>query len=157
LREATDGWDDDAALPNDRGHEDPQPVAGDGTLLRARRGKIRQAFQPVAGSLGAGGGTAYQIYLASTGISWAGFNVAVSALRFFYGVTLGCAAMVERIPYARKQQQLPVILSAEEVMRFFAAVPSLKNRTALMTAYAPACGSPKSRGCGSPISTATAC
>jgi integrase/recombinase XerD len=79
---------------------------------------------------------AYQIYLASTGISWAGFNVAVSALRFFYGVTLGCAAMVERIPYARKQQQLPVILSAEEVMRFFAAVPSLKNRTALMTAYA---------------------
>jgi integrase/recombinase XerD len=44
--------------------------------------------------------------------------------------------MVERIPYARKQQQLPVILSAEEVVRFFAAVPGLKNRTALMTAYA---------------------
>ena len=44
--------------------------------------------------------------------------------------------MVERIPHARKQQQLPVILSAEEVVRFLAAVPSLKNRTALMTAYA---------------------
>jgi integrase/recombinase XerD len=44
--------------------------------------------------------------------------------------------MVERIPYARKQQQLPVILSAEEVVRFFAAVPSMKHRTALMTAYA---------------------
>ena len=44
--------------------------------------------------------------------------------------------MVERIPYARKQQQLPVILSAEEVVRFFAAVPGLKQRTALMTAYA---------------------
>jgi integrase/recombinase XerD len=44
--------------------------------------------------------------------------------------------MVERIPYARKQQQLPVILSAEEVVRFFAAVPSLKQRIALMTAYA---------------------
>jgi integrase/recombinase XerD len=44
--------------------------------------------------------------------------------------------MVERIPCARKQRQLPVILSAEEVVRFFAAVPSLKHRTALMTAYA---------------------
>ena len=29
----------------------------------------------------------YQIHLASSGMSWAGFNVAVCALRFFYGVT----------------------------------------------------------------------
>jgi len=40
---------------------------------------------------------AYQIYLTTTAISWAGFNVAVCALRFFYGVTLGRTAMVERI------------------------------------------------------------
>jgi integrase/recombinase XerD len=79
---------------------------------------------------------AYQIHLTTTGISWAGFNVAVCALRFFYGVTLGRTAMVERIPYARKHRQLPVILSTDEVARFFAAVPSLKHRTALMTAYA---------------------
>jgi integrase/recombinase XerD len=44
--------------------------------------------------------------------------------------------MVERIPHARKQQLLPVILSADEIVRFFAAVPSLKHRTALMAAYA---------------------
>ena len=69
-------------------------------------------------------------------IFWASFNVAVCGLRFFYGVTLGSTAMVERIPYARKRRQLPVILSAEEVARFFAAVPNLKHRTALMTAYA---------------------
>src|SRR3954447_21562097 len=79
---------------------------------------------------------AYQVHLTTTGISWAGFNVAVCALRFLYGVTLGRTAMVERIPYARKQQQLPVILSADEIVRFFAAVPSLKHRTALMAAYA---------------------
>jgi integrase/recombinase XerD len=78
----------------------------------------------------------YQIHLASSGMSWAGFNVAVCALRFFYGVTLGRSAMVERIPYARKRRQLPVILSADEVMQFLAAVPNLKHRTALMTAYA---------------------
>jgi hypothetical protein len=53
-----------------------------------------------------------------------------------YGVTLGRTAMVERIAHARKHRQLPVILSADEITRFFAAVPSLKHRTALMTAYA---------------------
>jgi integrase/recombinase XerD len=79
---------------------------------------------------------AYQIHLTTIGISWAGFNVAVCALRFFYGVTLGRTAIVERIPYARKRRQLPVILSADEVVRFFAAVPNLKHRIALMTAYA---------------------
>src|SRR5689334_22375970 len=79
---------------------------------------------------------AYQIHLTTTGISWAGFNVAVCALRFFYGVTLGRTAMVGRIPYARKRRQLPVILSAQEVVRFLAVVPSLKHRTALMTGYA---------------------
>ena len=78
----------------------------------------------------------YQLHLVSTGTSWAGFNVAVCALRFFYGVTLERTAMVDRIPYARKRRQLPVILSADEVVRFLAAVPSLKHRTALMTAYA---------------------
>jgi hypothetical protein len=40
----------------------------------------------------------------SIGASWAGFNVAVCALRFFYGVTLGRSAMVDRIPYARKRR-----------------------------------------------------
>src|ERR1700676_1024705 len=80
---------------------------------------------------------AYQIHLTVTGASWASFNVAVCALRFFYGVTLGRTAVIERIPYARKRRQLPVILSAEEVARFLAAVPSRKHRTALMAAYAP--------------------
>src|SRR5277367_3973300 len=65
---------------------------------------------------------AYQIHLTSIRVSWAVFNVAVCALRFFYGVTLGRAAMVDRIPYARQRQELPVILSAEEV-RFFSGVP----------------------------------
>ena len=78
---------------------------------------------------------AYQVHLVSTGASWATFNVAVSALRFFYGVTLGRSAMVDRIPYAR-MQQLPVVLSADEVVRFLDAVPSRKHRMALMTAYA---------------------
>jgi len=51
-------------------------------------------------------------------------------------VTLSRPAMVERIPYARKRQLLPVVLSADEIARFLAAVPNLKHRMALTTAYA---------------------
>src|ERR1700737_1884434 len=94
--------------------------------------KFAQHFNRSPNRLGLAEIRAYQIHLTSIGTSWAGFNVAVCALRFFYGVTLGRSAMVDRIPYARKQRQLPVILSAEEVVQFLAAVPNLKDRPALM-------------------------
>ena len=78
----------------------------------------------------------YQVHLASQGIAWATLNQAVAALRFFYGVTLGRPEIPERIAYAREPRRLPVVLSADEVVRFLEAVPSLKSRTALTTAYA---------------------
>ena len=78
----------------------------------------------------------YQIYLASRGVAWASLNLTVCALRFFYGVTLGRAEMPELIAYARKRRKLPVVLSGEEVVRFLEAVPGLKSRVALTTAYA---------------------
>src|SRR3984893_7759296 len=98
--------------------------------------KFAQYFNRSPDRLGLADVRTYQIHLVSSGMSWAGFNVAVCALRFFYGITLGRSAMVDRIPYARKRRQLPVILSADEVARFLAAVPTLKHWTALMTAYA---------------------
>ena len=79
---------------------------------------------------------AYQVYLVSQGISWPALNQTVCALRFFYGVTLGRNEIPERIAYAREPRKLPVILGADEVVRFLEAVPSLKTRTALTTAYA---------------------
>ena len=79
---------------------------------------------------------AFQVYLVSEGISWPALNQVVCALRFFYGVTLGHADLPERIPYARKPRKLPVVLSADEVVRFLEAVPGLKSRAALTTAYA---------------------
>ena len=42
----------------------------------------------------------------------------------FYGVTLGHAEIPERIAYARPPRTLPVVLSADEVVRFLEAVPS---------------------------------
>lgn len=79
---------------------------------------------------------AFQVHLVSTGISWPALNQTVCALRFFYGITLGDDEIPERIPYAREPRKLPVVLSADEVVRFLEAVPSLKTRTALTTAYA---------------------
>ena len=79
---------------------------------------------------------AFQVHLVAGGISWPALNQTVCALRFFYGVTLGQAELPERIPYAREPRKLPVVLSADEVVRFLEAVPSLKYRAALTTAYA---------------------
>src|SRR6202158_1791916 len=79
---------------------------------------------------------AFQVHLVSTGISWPGLNQIVCALRFFFGVTLGQAEVPERIPYAREPRKLPVVLSADEVVRFLESISSLKSRAALTTAYA---------------------
>ncbi len=79
---------------------------------------------------------AFQVHLVSTGISWPALNQIVCALRFFYGVTLGEATIPERIPYAREPRKLPIVLSADEVVTFLEAVPGLRSRAALTTAYA---------------------
>ena len=78
----------------------------------------------------------FQVHLVAKGVSWGSLNQVVCALRFFYGVTLGEAAIPERIPYARTPRKLPVVLSADEVVRFLEAVSGLKSRAALTTAYA---------------------
>ena len=79
---------------------------------------------------------AFQVHLVAGGMSWPALNQTVCALRFLYGVTLRQADLPERIAYARQPQKLPVVLSTEEVVRFLEAVPSLKCRAALTTAYA---------------------
>ena len=51
-------------------------------------------------------------------------------------MTLGQATIPERIAYAREPQKLPVVLSADEVVRFLEAISGLKSRIALTTVYA---------------------
>ena len=79
---------------------------------------------------------AFQVHLASKGVSWASLNQIVCALRFFYGVTLGQDDIPERIAYAREPRKLPAVLSGDEIIRFLEAVSHLKARVALTTAYA---------------------
>ncbi len=78
----------------------------------------------------------FQVHLVAGGMSWPALNQTVCALRFLYGVTLHQPDLPERIPHAREPRKLPVVLGADEVVRFLEAVPSLKSRAALTTAYA---------------------
>ena len=98
--------------------------------------KFSRHFGRAPDTLGLGEVRDFQVHLVAKGVSWGALNQTVCALRFFSGVTLGEATVPERIPYARTPRKLPVILSADEVVRFLEAVSSLKSRAALTTAYA---------------------
>jgi len=59
-----------------------------------------------------------------------------SALRFLYRVTLDRDDILETIPPVKQPRTLPVVLSPDEVARFFAAISNVKHRAILITAYA---------------------
>lgn len=80
----------------------------------------------------------YQLYLTNDRkLSTSTIVSAVSALRFFYKVTLMKDwPLQEMIPSPKKPRKLPVVLSPEEVLRFLDAVKTLKHRAILTTCYA---------------------
>src|SRR4051812_6587086 len=77
----------------------------------------------------------YQLHLASLGASYARMNLAGTALRFFFHVTLGRPGFGDRMARIASPERLPVVLSPEEVARLLAHAPSLKYRAALSIAY----------------------
>jgi site-specific recombinase XerD len=79
---------------------------------------------------------AWQVHLVQErGVSWSTLNIAVCALRFLYGTTLGKDWTIRHIPYAKRDKKLPVVLSPREVRRFLDAVRNPKHRAILMVAY----------------------
>jgi site-specific recombinase XerD len=68
--------------------------------------------------------------------SWSVYNQTLAALRFLYEITLGRKDVLERIPFPKQPKKLPIVLSLDEVARFFAAIVGVKHRAILMTAYA---------------------
>jgi site-specific recombinase XerD len=81
----------------------------------------------------------YQLHLLEQRhASWSRFNQTVCALRFLYRVTLGRPEVVTMIPFGKRPKTLPSVLSREEVLRLFAALPDNHYRTLIRTAYA--CG-----------------
>ena len=77
----------------------------------------------------------YQLHMRSNGASATSMNAAVSALRFFFGATLGRSDATEGMTTMREPRRLPVVLSPGEVARLLDAAPGLKYRAALSVAY----------------------
>jgi integrase/recombinase XerD len=79
----------------------------------------------------------YQLFLIrEKKLSWSTYNQIVCALRFFYVKVLKRAFLLEDIPFPRREQRLPLILSKEEVASILTAPLHLKSRALLMTIYA---------------------
>lgn len=64
------------------------------------------------------------------------YNLHVAALRFLYGVTLKVDWRIEAIPYRKGKRTLPIVLSPEEVIRLYRAVPFIKHKAIILTFYA---------------------
>jgi integrase/recombinase XerD len=79
---------------------------------------------------------AYRLHLISMGYQPSSINPIMGALRFFYATTLGRKEVAEQIPYARRPDRLPAVLTGDEVVRFLKSVPDLKMRTIFITIYA---------------------
>ena len=75
----------------------------------------------------------YQLHLVARGLKASSICPIMTALRFFYGTTLGHREAAAEIPLPRKADPLPAILSQDEVQRLLAAVPDRQMRTLLTT------------------------
>jgi site-specific recombinase XerD len=77
----------------------------------------------------------FQLHLTTNGAHPPILNHTVSALRFFFKVTLKRHDIIEHTTFIRQPRKLPVVLSPEEVARLLHAAPGLKYKAALSVAY----------------------
>jgi integrase/recombinase XerD len=77
----------------------------------------------------------FQLHLVAQGADTPVLNHTVSALRFFFRITLKRSAIVEHTHFIHKHRKVPVVLSPEEVARLLNAAPGLKYKAALSVAY----------------------
>lgn len=68
-------------------------------------------------------------------VSHATVRLTYSVLKFFYVEVLGRTWTLQRLPQARREKRLPVVLSGEEVRQLFDAAGNLKHRAVLMMCY----------------------
>src|ERR1051326_6703134 len=76
----------------------------------------------------------FQLHQTQSGMQPPSVNSAVSALRFFFTVTLDRPDLARRLPVVRQPRRLPAVLSVEEVALLLQAAPGPKYKAALATA-----------------------
>ena len=77
----------------------------------------------------------YQLHVAEQRIGAATVNSAVSALRFFFNVTLERPDLVRHLTSVQEPRKAPVVLNQDEVVRLLEAAAGLKYKAAFGVAY----------------------
>jgi site-specific recombinase XerD len=77
----------------------------------------------------------FQVHQRDSGVQPPTINSSVSALRFFFTVTLDRPDLSRRLVLARFPRKLPAVLSVEEVGQLLEAAPGPKYKAILGTAY----------------------
>jgi len=77
----------------------------------------------------------FQLHLTGTGMRPPTMNTTVTALRFFFKVTLDQPQTTRRLVFVYEPRKLPRVLSPEEVWRLLEAAPGPKYKAALSVAY----------------------
>ncbi|MEA2078889.1 MAG: phage integrase N-terminal SAM-like domain-containing protein, partial [Pseudomonadota bacterium] len=77
----------------------------------------------------------YQLRLVKNGISSISLNATITALRFFFQVTLDRADAMAKMSPVHVPHTLPVVLSREEAARLIESAANLKYQAALSVAY----------------------
>jgi hypothetical protein len=78
----------------------------------------------------------FQLHLTSSGAGIPKINITISALRFFFNVTLDRPDLSRHLSTLHNPRKVPVILSPDEMARFLEAAPGIKYKAAF-SAQAP--------------------
>jgi integrase/recombinase XerD len=77
----------------------------------------------------------FQLHQTQSGMQPPSINSSVSALRFFFTVTLDRPDLARRLTVVRQPRRLPAVLSVEEITLLLQAAPGPKYKAAFATAY----------------------
>src|SRR6202042_776572 len=77
----------------------------------------------------------FQLHMAQQQVGPSTINAAITALRFFFTVTLEKPDLVRPLRIVTEPRKAPVVLSQEQVSRLLQAAPGLENKAALSVAY----------------------
>ncbi len=77
----------------------------------------------------------YQLHMVDSGISRITLNANITALKFFFDVTLDRWDVMKKMSHVPVPRKLPAVLSRDEVTRLIEAADKLKYKAALAIAY----------------------
>src|ERR1700752_4040628 len=77
----------------------------------------------------------FQLHLTSSGAGTPKINATVTALRFFFRVTLDRPDLGRHLSTIHEPRKAPIILSPDEMARFLEAAPGIKYKAAFSVAY----------------------